>query len=88
MDKIKLNKLIDTLISIKDKELLKDFLKGILTIKELEEIPLRLEIITRLLNGEAQHKIAKELKIGVATVTRGSKELKLGRFKALTSQNE
>lgn len=60
-----------------------DFFKGILTIKELEEIPMRLEIVKLLKKGVPQHEIAKRLGIGVATVTRGSKELKLGRFKNL-----
>jgi TrpR family transcriptional regulator, trp operon repressor len=78
-----LNNLIETLLEIKDKKLLIDFLEGILTPKELEEIPIRLEIIKRLKKGEAQHKIAKDLGLGVATVTRGSRELKLGRFKAV-----
>ncbi len=42
----------------------------------------------RLIKGDAQHKIAEDLKIGVATVSRGARELKLGRFKILQSQNK
>ncbi len=78
-----MDKLISLILTIKDKSLLEDFLRGILTQKELEEIQLRLEIVKKLIKGEPQHKIAKELGVGVATVTRGSKELKLGRFKVL-----
>ncbi len=78
-----LDKLVNLLVGIIDKELMKDFLEGILTPKEQEEIPLRLEIVNKLINGETQHKIAKDLGIGVATVTRGSRELKLGKFKVL-----
>lgn len=76
-----LDKLIKTLLEIKDESQLRDFLKGILTPDELEEISTRLEIVKRLKKGVAQHQIAKELGVGVATVTRGSKELQKGRFK-------
>lgn len=73
--------LISTLLSIKtDKEMF-EFLCGILTSQELEEIPTRLEIVKRLKEGIPQHQIAKDLNVGVATVTRGSKEIQKGRFK-------
>ena len=58
-----------------------DFMKGILTQKELSELSTRLEIVRLLKQGIPQHKIAKKLGVGVATVTRGSKELQQGRFK-------
>lgn len=58
-----------------------DFLNGIFTPQELIEIPTRLEIVKMLKEGIPQHKIAEELGVGIATVTRGSKELKKGRFK-------
>ena len=63
-------------VASKDEALLEEFLKDILTPKELEEIPTRWEIVHRLYSGEPHHKIAKELHIGVGTVTRGSKEMK------------
>jgi TrpR family trp operon transcriptional repressor len=69
--------------SIKDKQLLEDLLIGITTDKERRELTQRIEIVKRLLTGEAQAKIASDLGVGVATVTRGSKELSQGRFKAL-----
>lgn len=76
-----LSSFIKTVLEIKtDKEML-EFLKGILTPKELEELPTRLEIVKRLKRGEAQHKIAEELGVGIATVTRGSKEIQKGNFK-------
>ena len=68
---------------IRDKELLEDFLLAVTTPKERAELGMRVEIIARLLDGEPQAKIAADLGVGVATVTRGSKELKAGRFKAL-----
>ena len=72
-----LNELVKVLqIASKDKALLEEFLKDILTQKELEEIPTRWEIVRRLYKGEIHKDIAKDLKIGVGTVTRGSKEMK------------
>ncbi len=76
-----LEELINVLLSIKSKEEMEDFLKGILTAKELLEIPNRLKIVKMLKKGIPQHEIAGNLKVGVMTVTRGSKELQNGRFK-------
>lgn len=75
-----LDNLIEALIQIKTKGSMLDFLHGILTAQELEEIPTRLEIVKRLKDGKSQHQIAEELGVGVATVTRGSKEIQKGRF--------
>ena len=72
--------LVQTLLKISSKEEMEEFLKGILTPKELLEIPNRLKIVKMLKKGIAQQEIAQELKVGVATVTRGSMELKKGRF--------
>lgn len=69
--------------SMQDDALLEDFLVGITTDKERAALIQRLEIVKRLLAGEPQLKIAKDLGVGVATVTRGSKELAQGRFKVL-----
>lgn len=60
----------------KDKALLKSFLEDLLTQKELQEIPVRWEIIRRLQKGDVHKNIAKKLKVGIATVTRGANELK------------
>lgn len=62
------------------------FLKGILTVKELDEIATRLQIVKLLKKGVSQQRIAKQLKVGIATVTRGSKEIAQGRFSSITSQ--
>jgi TrpR family trp operon transcriptional repressor len=76
-----LEEFINVLLSIKSKGEMEDFLKGILTSKELLEIPNRLKIVKMLKKGISQHEIAQDLKVGVMTVTRGSKELQNGRFK-------
>lgn len=74
---------VELIHAIDNIELLDDFLMGITTQREREELSQRLEIIKRLLAGEPQHKIARDLGVGVATVTRGSKELAAQRFKVL-----
>jgi TrpR family transcriptional regulator, trp operon repressor len=74
---------VDLVHSIKDKALLQDLLDGLTTAKERAELVQRVEIVKRLLAGEPQHQIARELGVGIATVTRGSKELAKGRFKVL-----
>ncbi len=48
-------------------------LEVLLTPKERIEINQRIEIIKRLEKGQSQHKIASDLGVGIATVTRGSK---------------
>ncbi len=75
-----LDELIEMLLSIRNKSEMYEFLLGLLTPKELEELPTRLSIVKMLKKGVSQHKIAGELNVGIATVTRGSKELQKGRF--------
>lgn len=82
MDK-SLNELIGLLLKIKTKAEMEDFLLGILTPKELKEIPMRLQIVKLIKIGVPQQEIAENLGVGVATVTRGSKEIQKGRFKLL-----
>lgn len=72
--------LSNILVSIQDQKEMIEFLRGILTPGELEEIAQRLQIVKLLKKGVAQHAIAQKLGVGVATVTRGSKELQKGRF--------
>ncbi|MDP2637901.1 MAG: Trp family transcriptional regulator [Candidatus Levybacteria bacterium] len=77
----KLEELAKELLGIKTKKEMQDFLQGILTPKELFELPNRLQIIKMLKKGISQHEIAGKLGVGVATVTRGSREIQKGRFK-------
>jgi TrpR family transcriptional regulator, trp operon repressor len=76
-----LEELIATLFKMDTSEKMKNFLEGILTSKELVEIPTRLQIVKKLKSGVPQHQIAEELGIGIATVTRGSKEIQKDKFK-------
>ncbi len=80
----RLRELIDQLLKHDSKEKMRNFLEGILTPQELEEIPMRLQIVKMLKKGIPQHEIAEKLKTGIATVTRGSKEIQKGNFQYVT----
>jgi len=60
----------------KDKDLLANFVKDILTPHEFENIGVRWQIVKRLAKGEHQGAIASDLHLGVATITRGSREMR------------
>ncbi len=76
-----LEDLIEVILKIRNKEDMYDFLQGILSPRELLEIPNRLAIVKMLKKGISQHEIAEKLHVGIATVTRGSREIQKGRFK-------
>lgn len=78
------NSLVDIILSLNTKNDVKDFLDGILTPKERREIPVRLQIVKMLKKGVSQHEIASKLGVGVATVTRGSKEIAKGNFSQIS----
>ncbi len=81
MQKRYLEQFIYVLQAAKDRGQMLNLLEGILTPQELLEIPTRLEIVKRLKKGITQQKIAEDLQVGIATVTRGSREIKRGKFK-------
>ena len=56
---------------------------SLLSAKELQDMENRLEIIHQLHQGKTQREIAENLKVGIATVTRGSKAYKSGIFTPL-----
>jgi TrpR family trp operon transcriptional repressor len=78
-----LEDLIKHVQSLHSQDEIEDFLQGILTPKELKEISMRFIIVRMLKAGISQHQIAKDLGVGIATVTRGSKEIKKGRFSSM-----
>jgi len=63
-------------LAARDQKTLSLFLDDLLSPEELAVLPVRWQIIKRLWQKQPQHEIAKDLGIGVATVTRGSKMLK------------
>lgn len=68
---------VETIYKIsKDKGLLGDFVKDILTPHEFDNIGVRWQIVKRLAKGEYQQAIADDLHLGIATITRGSREMR------------
>ena len=68
--------LINLLTSIKHPKLMDGFMDDILTPVEFEEIVTRWQIIKQLSKGVPQRKIAKNLNVSIAKITRGSRELR------------
>lgn len=66
-----------------DGAMLGAFLEDLFTPSEYEEIVRRWQIVKRLYKGLPQRKIANSLRVGIGTVTRGSRELldKKGGFR-------
>ena len=72
--------LVDYLIHVKSPADFKKKLEGLLTPSELNAICLRLQITRLLKEGVTQREIAKRLGVGIATVSRGSKEIQSGNL--------
>ncbi|HET7673491.1 MAG TPA: Trp family transcriptional regulator [Candidatus Saccharimonadales bacterium] len=73
------SELLELLCRIDDKITMSEVLSNLLTPQEREELDVRLQIFKRLVDGENQRHIAKALGVSIATVTRGSRELKYGK---------
>lgn len=73
------SELVELFCHIDDKFTMSEILSNMLTPQEREELAVRLQVFKKLLSGENQRTIAKDLGIGIATVTRGSRELKYGK---------
>ena len=80
MNKKYFDELLEIFLECKSKKELSHFLFGLLTENELTEIPVRIQIIKMLKRGVTQREISQKLGVGVATITRGAKELHKGRF--------
>ena len=76
----KVGELVEAFLKNKTRAEMLDFLKGILTPNEFDEIVTRLQIVKLLKKGLPHQEIARRLKVWVATVTRGSREIRMGRF--------
>ena len=59
-----------------DSGLLVDFMADILTPHEFENISVRWQIVKKLAKYERHEDIASNLSVGIATVTRGSREMR------------
>lgn len=73
------NELVDLLSGIAVNGAMADTLSNLLTPQELEEMALRLQIFKGLLKNKSQRQLAKDLNVSLATISRGSRELKYGR---------
>ncbi len=56
---------------------------ALFTPREVEEFVQRLKIVSLLLEGVSQREISQTLGVGIATVTRGSRELQYGQGEIL-----
>jgi len=61
MNRTFLHNLISDLLAVKDKKTMENFLLGLFTPQELEEIPTRVQIVKMLKAGIPQHEIAEKL---------------------------
>ena len=71
-----IEEIAEVLARVRDPKLIGDFLRCILTRRELEEIDGRWELVKRLDRGESQRSIARRLGMSLCKITRGSRELK------------
>ena len=63
------------LAKIKDPRLMAEFLEDLLTPEEFNNIAVRWQLVKMLSKERPQRAISKELKVAIATITRGSREL-------------
>lgn len=75
-----MSELVEAFLKMKNNDQMLNFLQGILSDREITDVVNRLQIIKLLKNGTRQRDIANTLNVGIATVTRGSRELRLGKF--------
>lgn len=75
-----LSELIKSILKLKNQDEVFYFLKWILTPKELKQLPARLQIVKMLKAKVPQRQIAKKLGVGIATITRGTRELQKNPF--------
>ncbi|MEK7569702.1 MAG: Trp family transcriptional regulator [Patescibacteria group bacterium] len=69
--------IVEVLSRVGDKRaLMRDFIEDLLTPHEFENIGFRWQIVKRLAKGETHQSIAEDLRLGVSTVTRGSREMR------------
>lgn len=71
---------LSKIISLFGEKNLPFLLSSLLTKNEIKSFVNRLLIIKKLKEEQNQHAIADKLKVGVATITRGSNELSQGKF--------
>lgn len=71
--------LIKLLSEIANHEAMSAILSNLLTPQERQELGLRVQIFKGLIAGDSQRSLAKKLNVSLATISRGSRELKYGK---------
>lgn len=71
--------LVKLLSEIANRDMMSAIISNLLTPQEREELALRLQIFKGLINGESHRQLASRLKVSLATISRGSRELKYGK---------
>lgn len=75
-----LDEFINIVSSIRDRNNAESFIRTILTPKELEEIPKRVQVMKLLSKGIPQREIAKKLDVSLGTISRGSREFNYSEY--------
>lgn len=70
--------LLDLILQIKTHAEAEAVLAALLTPTEYEDLVQRWQIVKKLIEGESQRNICESQGVAIATVTRGSRELKYG----------
>ena len=73
-----INNLIDTLVSISDREVCADFLEDLCTITEIKSIAQRLEVAKLLSDGKVYSEIAQKTGASTATISRVKRAMDYG----------
>ena len=71
-----LKEMAGALSKIKDRALIEDFLRCLLTQAEIADVAGRWALVKALQLNKSQREIAKELGVSLCKITRGSRELK------------
>ena len=71
-----INQLIEYLLAVQTPAAMEEALRSLLTPAEFAEITNRLQIFRMLEAGIPQRRIAEDLGVGIATVSRGARALK------------
>jgi len=80
MSDIDLTEVANYLLAQQQLPAMAEALEALLTPYEQQELVHRLQIFTLLAAGVSQREVAKQVGVGIATVTRGSKALQAGIF--------
>lgn len=68
--------LVGALCRVRDRETMEQFLREVLTAAERRDLALRWELMRRLVAGESQRRIARELGVSLCKITRGSRVIR------------